>query len=230
MEDSGVVLMQRLKALAEQQESQAIDVRFVIDTVKNDKKSLEAGRPIFDEVEICEVRIPGDKDVRRNIVSDRERERYPKQYLAFKAGADQDSVSGTPLTELTWLSAANREEAKYFGVKTVEQLAEMSDASLQRLGPGWVTQRQKARDYLLKAKDNALLNRLREELAERDSRINALEDMLNKQAAELRKGVVVQGSPDAPAVDVAALVAEQVAKAMAAAQPKRRGRPPKVTE
>ena len=31
-------------------------------TVKNNVKSAEAGRPIFDDVELCEVRHPGTRD------------------------------------------------------------------------------------------------------------------------------------------------------------------------
>ena len=230
MQESGVELMHRLHALAERQDHEQLDVRFLSDLVQNDAKSQAAQRPIFDEVEICEIRIPGDKDVRRVVVTDRERERFPKQYLAFKQNSDQATVSGTPLSELPWLSAANREEARYFGLRTVEQLAEMGDVYLQKLGPGWVTQRQKARDYLLKAKDSALLARLRDELAERDRKIATLEDMLNKQAAELRRPTT-EGVAAAPAVDVAAMVAEQVQRALAAAipPPKKRGRPKKDT-
>ena len=31
-------------------------------TVKNNVKSAEAGRPIFDDVELCELRYPGTRD------------------------------------------------------------------------------------------------------------------------------------------------------------------------
>jgi hypothetical protein len=79
------------------------------------------------------------------------------------------------------------EEAKFFGVHTVEQLANIADVNLQRLGPGWPSLRQQAVDWLKKAEDGALLGKLRAELEERDRRIDALEDMLKRQAAELHR-------------------------------------------
>ena len=218
-------------------EDRALGVRFYTDKQINQQKSKDAGTAVYDDVEMCEIRIPGTQDVIRNVVSDKEKSRFPRQYAAFQQDKDQDSAVGTPLTHwpIITTSPGSVETARALGIRTVEQLAQAPDAGIQRLGPGWLDLRKKARTWLLAAKDGAVLNRLHEELAERDRRLAALEQMLNKQAEELaaaRNGVVP--APAAPAVDMAALIREQVAAALAARKPaeapKRRGRPPKAKQ
>lgn len=226
--------LMELAGLAETQQKESLAVRFIAEPQQNEDKTKKAGRPIFDEVEVCEIRIPGDTDLRREPVTAEHKRRFPKQYLAFKANQSQEAASGTPLAAWPLLTRAQVEEAKYLGAHTVEQLAEASDGGIQKFGPGWISIRQKARDWLTAAKDGALLVRLRSELEERDGRIKALEEMLTKQAQALQQAGIGTGSTapvsGTPSVDVGALVAAEVAKALATVQaaPKRRGRPPKV--
>jgi hypothetical protein len=162
-------------------------VRFTLEPVENQEKSKEQGRPIFDDTEIIEIRIPGDPDIRRHAVSAEDKQRFHRQYAAWKANQDQHAVTGTPLSAWPLIKRSQVEEAKFFGVHTVEQLSEVADVNLQRLGPGWITLRAQALDWLKKAKDGAMLAKLRHELEERDRRIDALERMLKAQADELHK-------------------------------------------
>lgn len=182
--------MMELSGLASLQQSQnngerGLAVRFSLEPMQNEQKTKEKGRPIFDEVEICEIRVSGSTDTVREVVTTDHRRRFPGAYLAFKQNQDQDAASGTPLVQWPLLSRAQAEEARYFGVRTVEQLSEVSDVNLQKLGAGWMVLRQQARDWLGKAKDGALLGKLRQELEERDRRIDAMEKMLAKQSAEI---------------------------------------------
>ena len=222
-----------LGALAEKQPKEKLAIHFYTDPQQNAEKSKKAGRPIFDEVEMIEVRIPGQVDFVQRPVTEEEKQRFPAQYVAFKKNQDQTAASGTPLAQWPLLTKSQVEESKYLGAHTVEQLAEVSDASLQKFGPGWKTIREQARDWLKKAADGALLARLRTELETRDAKIKTLEDMLNKQALTLAQ-MGANGQPvSAPQpqsseiAELKAAVASLLAAKPADPAPKRRGRPPK---
>ena len=214
------------------EEDKKLSVVFFTDDMLNEQKSKAAGRPIYDPVERCEIRIPGSPDVQRPVVTDKERQRFPRQYAAFKAATSQDAVSGTPLKEWPWMSTSQVKELAHFGIRTVEHLAGLADGAIQQLGPGWLQMRQHARDWLLKAESSAPLVALRAENESLKQRLETLEGMVQRQAQEIaasREGVTPAATP-APAVDIAAMVREQLAAVLAAQAPapKRRGRPPKV--
>jgi len=228
-EEADAELME-LAGLAESQEREKLAIRFYMDSMQDEVASKKAGRPIFNDVEMIEIRIPGDVDLRRYPVEDEHKRRFPKQYIAFKKNQSQEAASGTPLNQWPLLTKAQVEESKYLGAHTVEQLAEVSDGALQKFGPGWRTLRQQARDWLQKAADGALLAKLRSELEERDAKIQTLEDMLNKQATALAQAGITGDRP-APVADSRMADLEDKLNRLLAAQaapaPKRRGRPPK---
>ena len=107
-------------------------VRFYIHPRQNADKTLEAGRPIFDDPEYVEIMQPGNKEniIKRPAQPD-DKQRFSKQYAAFKNNEEQQ-VSGTPIEQWNALSKAQVEELRYFNVRTVEQLAEMSDTNSQQ--------------------------------------------------------------------------------------------------
>lgn len=209
-------------------EDRTVNVQFFYEPVKNDKKSREAGRLVCEDVEYYEIRIPGDRDVRRGPVTDRERQKFPRRYAAFKAQENQDAVVGLPLKEWPLIESKSMvEELRFVGVRTVEHLAGLSDQALKQLGPGWLEWRTKAQDWLKKADAAAPLAKLRAENTELRQRLETLEQMLQKQAQALQEGGQI--APPKPEVDLQALIAEGIAKAMAAQPPKKKpGRPPKI--
>lgn len=140
-----------------------------------------AGRPIYDDVEFVEIIIPGDKtQAVHRAVTDNDRREYAAQYQAWKAGQDQTAASGTMLEKWTGITKAQVEELKHFKIRTVEQLAQLSDGNASRMGP-ILALRQKAKDFLEQAKGNAPLEKMRNELASRDNEI----ETLKRQVAEL---------------------------------------------
>lgn len=148
----------------------------------NEAKSNEAGRPVYDDVEYIRKIVPGDKqnEVHRP-ATEADKRQFPRQYSEFKSGA-REAQSGTPLKEWTAISASQAKELAHFHVYTVEQLANLSDANIQNIGPIRGLQ-AKAKDYLEKASGNAPLEKMRAELTEKDSRIATME----KQMAEMGK-------------------------------------------
>ena len=119
--------------------------------VQNRAKTLAEGRPVFDDEEVCEIRAPGNKDVKvfpansfarwldnpytGEQIKQSYAERFTHQYRQFKAHATQ-TKSGTPLDFVPFLSEGRRAELKAQNVYTVEQLAAVEGAELKNLGPG----------------------------------------------------------------------------------------------
>ena len=210
--------MTELAGLAENQKRSSLIVVFSMEAQENEQKSKKAGRPVFDDVEVVEIRIPGDKDVIRKIADERDRQEYPKQYLAFRKSQTQETVSGFPLSQWAQMKKSQVEEARFFGIHTIEQLASVSDTNLQRLGPGWTPLRQLARDWDKAAQDGAATVKLRTDLEAMTARVKTLETMLQKQAVELHR----EGAPgvEVPADDrVARLEAMVERMAQGQAQP-----------
>lgn len=157
----------------QRQASNGLYIKFSYHPQQNEAKSLDEGRPVFDDVEFVQIMVPGDKlsIINRPVRADDKRQ-YAHQYKAWKAG-DNDALSGTPLTEWPGITRSQVEELAYFKVRTVEQLAAMTDGNAQNVGPIHML-RQKAKAYLDKAKADAPSQKLVAALADRDNEIETL--------------------------------------------------------
>lgn len=178
-------------------------VRFYVDAIENPKKSKELGRPFYEDTEMVEILIPGDKD--NNIIAPAKTylPRFAARYRAWKEGHDQDAVSGTLLKE--WPggpSASQIKNLEFFHLRTVEQLAGLSDGSLQSMGPGYLELRKRAQAYLDASKGAATTQKMQSELAKRDGEIEVLKRALKEQNDQIQKIMASQeqGSdqPDPP--------------------------------
>ncbi len=161
--------------------------------IQNEAKSVKEGRPIFDDVEICEIRIPGSRDVKvfpatavSHWVEDQftggqtkitYAERFSRQYRQFKEHTAQ-TKSGTPLSYLPFLTEARRAELQAQNIYTAEALAEIDGQPLRNLGHGGREMKNKAMEYLADAKLNASSTQLVAELEALRARNQILEDDL----------------------------------------------------
>lgn len=141
----------------------AVVATFSTIAVKNESKSAAANRPIFDDMEVCQLRYPGKKDTgvypatsvshwrQDPITGDQVKvtyaERFSRQYRQFKEHATQ-TKSGTPLSEVAFLTEARRAELRALNVYTVEALASIDGIELKNLGPGGRDMKNGAMDYL----------------------------------------------------------------------------------
>lgn len=135
--------------------------------VKNDAKSADAGRPIYDDREVCELRYPGSRNVgvypatafshwgtdpdTGEQMKITYAERFHRQYQQFKAQATQ-TKSGTPLMYAAFLTEARKAELRAQNLYTVEALAEIDGIELKNLGMGGRELKNKALEYLEGAK------------------------------------------------------------------------------
>lgn len=143
----------------------ALWVRFFNDARENARRSKAEGRPVYDDVEMVEIRYPRDnkrvlvapahdKSFVRGVGKVSYAERFPEHYAAFKRG--QEFIGkGTPLRDAPFLTEARRRELERAGIMTVDALAEMDAVALRRLGMGYVQIGEQAKAFLKAAASTA---------------------------------------------------------------------------
>jgi hypothetical protein len=158
---------------------------------KNEAKTIEAGRLVCDDVEVCEIRAPGSRNMSVfpatavSHWSDNPEtgeqtpityaERFPRQYQQFKAHAAQ-TKSGTPLTEVAFLTEGRRAELRAQNVYTVEQLAAIDGQELKNLGPGGRDMKNRAIEFIEESKVRSVDTKLASELEAMRARNAVLEE------------------------------------------------------
>lgn len=155
-----------------------LGVEFFTKSVENNAKSLEAGRPIFEEKEYVRIRFPGDNKrelcapahemhfngnvgVRQQMTY---AQRFPASYEAFKQERT-DFIAGTPLIALVGLSGAERAELEAMRIHTVEQLASLATPARKKLGVAGNKMIPMAEDYLKGAGERSEIAALKAEIA-----------------------------------------------------------------
>jgi hypothetical protein len=170
---------------------EALVVTFKYLAFENESKSLEEGRPIYDDVEVCEIRSPGSKEVKvfpatefsrwmDDRFTGRQRkqsyaERFQHQYRQFKEHAAQ-TKTGTPLDRVPFLSDGRRAELRAQNVYTVEQLAAIDGSELKNLGPGGREFKNKATEFIEESKGSAPNKQMAAELEALRARNALLEE------------------------------------------------------
>lgn len=123
-------------------------VQFYTDAVELKAESEKQGRPIFKDMPHIRKMIPGDQsNVIERAAKEHDIRMYPREWDQYKR-QQGEGMTGTPLEQWPQVTRAQVKEAKYFEVHTVEQLAELSDMSCQRMGMGFYELRGKAKAYL----------------------------------------------------------------------------------
>ena len=139
--------------------------------IKNEGASLKEGRPIYDDIEIVEIRFPGSRNSMsvfpalafshwREDPQTGEQiqvtyaERFYRQYQQFKAH-NQQTKSGTPLTQVRFITEARRAELRALNIYTVEQLAHIDGQELKNLGLNGRELKNQAEEYIAAAKVHA---------------------------------------------------------------------------
>lgn len=149
-----------------------------------------AGRPIYIDTEFIRIFTPGDKDnIPVRPVRPSDIAAYRDQYNRFKNGLSQ-AATGTPLEQWPGLNKSQVKELAYFNIRTVEQLAQTSDASIQKIGP-FMAHRKRAQDYLATARGMAPVEearaeakRARDEIAELKRQIEGLRNQKQGNQAQ----------------------------------------------
>lgn len=181
------------------QQPRKLAPRFFIDIKQNPAKSKEAGRPICEEVEMIEIRVPGVvRDIFTSRVNDKWKAEYPVEYAHWKATRKQ-LVEGTPLRECPKLTAVRATELNLMGILTCEQLIGLTDQQKQNVGMDARKMIAEVEAWMKAAQDTALVTRQASEL-EQLRNDNAI---LKQQFEELAARVAAQEKPKRATLSIA---------------------------
>lgn len=174
------------------QEDSRLVVTFENHSVHNETRSRAEGRPIFEDMEVCRIRMGGDRlqapvfpawseapggieNENGFVVPCTYAEKYAEQYERFKKGKLQVQ-DGTPLEALPFLTPAKVKELKSLNIFTAEALASLDGQPLKTLGQGGREWKTQAEAYINNAQGSAMSTKL------------ALEnEELKRQLDEVRK-------------------------------------------
>lgn len=166
------------------------------EAIRNEKKSIDQGRPVFDTVEMIQIVIPGDnKSSPVRLIKNSDKERFAEAYERFKR-EEEMVFDGTPVEAWPRLETRTVYALKAQGFFTVESIAECSDANVSKLGLGGHRLRELARAYLEAAKNGGVAERLaienaqqREEMAAMAQAIENLKDTISKLAKDTKTDI-----------------------------------------
>lgn len=160
--------------------------RFHLLPIVDEAKSAEAGRPIYNDVEFVEIIVPGNQTNRPVLkVTSIERQRFARQYKAWKESGSSEYLEGTPLTEVPWITRSQVEELAYSRVRTLEQLASVDDLACQRM-MGLLDLRRKAQAALTRAEASAPFTKLQEQLDKLAAENASLKLSVEAQAEKIK--------------------------------------------
>lgn len=123
-------------------------IRFEERAVEDRAASIEQGHYVAKDEDYIIIVPPGDgKTVLEQKVNKRHKIRYNKEYKAWKEGREIP-IEGTSIKDWSQTSPAIVENLLRANVRTVEQLAQCNESTLERIGMGSRNLQNKARAWL----------------------------------------------------------------------------------
>lgn len=160
--------------------------KFFYKPVQDAEASAAEGRPVFVDKEYVEIIAAGNStNIIRRPAGIADISRFQRQYALFKQG-DEDQMIGTPLTEVPWITRSQVEEFAYRKIRTLEDLAEMSDAACS--APGMYDMKKKAKAWLDKSADAAPFTAMAAEMEAMRKELAALKEAQAQAPAKVAKG------------------------------------------
>ena len=174
----------------------ALSVLFYTKALQNEYESAQQGRPIFFDVDMVKIFLPGDdKNIIATYARDDHKERFPRQWAHYKnkKQGDQQMIGKTPLSSWPRLTQSQVEELRAMKFFAVDDIANASDAALQRIGMvGGMSAfafREAAQRFLQIAERDSKDSKLQKQLAEQTTaneelkqQMAAMQDQLSKLA------------------------------------------------
>lgn len=172
-------------------EDTKLNVQFSTESVLSKLETYKAGSMKYVDMDFITITVPGNRDlVIHTPVTDFHQWRFPQEYEAFKRGQEA-AVVGTPLELWPGVQPSQIAELKHQGIRTVEQLAALSDTASGTLR-GFYAMKHKAKQFLDDAKDKNAAAVVRAQMDEQDARhkadIKAMEDRFAALLAEAMVG------------------------------------------
>lgn len=188
-------------------------VRFERRSVEDKKASESAGHYVAKDIDYALITAPYSKDVFHikcdSWFKDLEQqismqriprewvEQYKKQYGAWKNGQELP-VSGTPVRGWGVISPAKQETLIAMHILTVEDLAEINDEGVKRIGMGAVELKTKAKAWLAQLNDKGPLTMHVARVERENEVLRSSVETLQKQVATLMEHVKADAPAEVP--------------------------------
>jgi hypothetical protein len=161
-------------------------VEFYEDALEIPFKSEQEGRPVYEQRVFVRIMVPGDAtSIIETPATEQHKQESRRQFERFEKGM-KDVIDGTPLSMWPVVNKSQVKECEFFEIRSVEQLAELSDSTCKRMGMGYMELRSKAKAWLLAAKDSALVTRQAAENDRLQGEIEALKEQIAQMAQPKR--------------------------------------------
>lgn len=154
-------------------------VKFYRQWVRNNFKSKEQGIEVGEHQDFIIIICPGQpkSEVRRK-ATDADKSQYRQEWAAYCDGKEHQ-MSGTPIEMLPGLASGMADALKALYIYTIEQMAQLPDLALQKVGMGGNDIRQRCHAYL--SKNNVQVASLQAQL---DAALAAIAKLQQAQAQE----------------------------------------------
>lgn len=149
-------------------------------------KSEMAGRPIYEDVDYITIQQPGERDQLVRPVNDGDKERFRKQWDAYLAESEQ-TPEGTPVSLLFPNEPTVVDMLRDLKVYTVEQLSQLSEYAIDRLGIDGRRYVSKAKATLDQSANVAQINKLERQVEDMKEQLRQAQEANKAFSAQLRE-------------------------------------------
>lgn len=137
-----------------------VQVEFFLHPVLQGRESQDAGREIYKDAPHVRVRVAGqDKSEVVKEVTEKVKARFPEEWAAFEKGMEAPA-HGTPIEQWGRITPSLGRTLRNINIRTVEDIASLSDAGVAEVGPGGFKLRDDARKFLSLSQASADLSRM----------------------------------------------------------------------
>lgn len=166
--------------------------------MENKAETIKAGHYVGQDVDIAIITRPGSRDNLEKIATEwladiREKARqdllpqtwydgFSRAYESWLKG-EEVPIAGTAIKGWPVLSPSAQKTIIAAGIRTVEDLAELPEAELSRIGTGALSFKQKAQNWLKAAND---VGKVTEQLTAMTVQIAELTNLAKAQAEEIK--------------------------------------------
>lgn len=175
-----------------------LNVQFSTERVLNKTATYDAGGVNqYTAMDFVTITIPGNRDLTVHApVTDYYQWRFPVEFDAFKRGQNSE-VKGTPLEKWAALNEGQIAELKHQGIRTVEQVATLSD-SVSGVMRGFYALKFKAQAFLEDGKQGASDALVVKQLAQQETRHAAEMQALKAEMAAMLAEAMGKGRKSKP--------------------------------
>ncbi|MFQ5356633.1 MAG: hypothetical protein ACE5DY_09165 [Mariprofundaceae bacterium] len=165
--------------------------RFYKHPVLQGFESRKAGRPIYKDEDFIEIQVPGQKNsIIKRAVQEKDKVDYPVEWNAWESNSGE-GVTGSPIDHLPGITPSKVLELQALGIYTVEQIVDLNETGIQKVGHGARALIKTAEQYLGQTSEIDEVNKkneaLSKQIAELTEKVAALTESKPEKKAKRKR-------------------------------------------